>query len=174
MRLVPNFIGRMSGTSNLDLIHLCLEPFTLCSISLLQKKNSMSSLEVDHHTNICKGCYVFVVLNNLCNAFLLYYSLLYKASLCWGLWQPSNVPLRLVTTSHLDGGHMRHFRNINRNNKFCRCIGCYCLAVLQIKGEYLWYDIQTTTSLLSPTWPYSDLWIRKVYLILPMWLVLIT
>jgi hypothetical protein len=38
-------------------------------------------LIMDHHTNICRCCGALVVLNNLCNAFLLRYILLDEASL---------------------------------------------------------------------------------------------
>jgi hypothetical protein len=74
------------------------------------------------------------------------------------------VPLRLVTSSLLDGSHMRRSIDVNRSNKFRRCVR-YSLAFLQIIGEFLQHDIQTATSLVSPLGPYPDLWMREVYLV---------
>jgi hypothetical protein len=181
VRLVPSFIGQMHGTSGLDLAHLRLEPFTHRSISSLQKKNWISSfvffwklIIIPIYVGAAMPLLSWTIFAMQCNAFLLCNSLLCKASLRWGLWQPSNVLLRLVTIGLLDGDHMRCSGDVNRNNMFCRYIGCYCLAVLQIRGEFLRYDIQTATSLLSPTGPCLDPWIREVYLVWPIWLVLRT
>jgi hypothetical protein len=64
------------------------------------------SVSMEHDASVCGGCCGFVVLNNPSLALLLGNCLLGEAGLCRSLGQPCDVPLRLLTSSLMDAGHM--------------------------------------------------------------------